>query len=775
MAPGAVGIMGSHGMAPGGGGLFGGGAATPFDMPGLHRSGSGGSSHSAHSAHSALDVDVTPTGGPDGPDASPKGRGALRRAILAGSTPEELAASAGSRGSGHIAVRVEQPVQGLTSEPFTLLRGEGGELVSGDDERVTLTWERGARVHLCANDNCWRLREDGAPDSAASGPPVQCSHCLRHRLPLGWALFCSPTCMKDGWATHTQIHRSAERVTIKGHEGKRTFEDIVRGADPSTEDWEHWHAFLQQFKDVRYNTVAPPASRGGAGGGAGGRRAPQPKDDKTESWTRVFTGRVYRPTELDVGHRLRIRVRARTKSGTVEQTALTKCVLPLPPAPPPRRPIYPAAPLRTTVSEDHGFRVMTHNVLAEIYATKSLYPYCPLWALAFNYRRRLMLADVRRYDPDILCLQEVQADHFEEFYYPELQKIGYEGLYKQKTREPMGMEGKVDGCATFFRSSRFSLSEKYVIEFNDAALQMSRAEKSKNKSKPPQARAHADGMLNKALQRLLKDNVAQVVVLEMTRTRSGAAPAVPTRLCVSNTHVYWDPEYDDVKLWQTHMLIKELEKFTVSRDLPLILCGDFNSAPSSAVYRMFASNTIASHRPDGLTREDLPKDPCNILVTRGKLAHNLPLVSAHMALTGREPEFTNYTGHFVGCLDYAWFSADRLQVVAGMALPTDAELRQFAGNALPNQQYPSDHLSLIYDMMPHSAGNAGSVARGIGGGSGVAGVRIVGGSGGAGGAAARAGGPAGNGGMNASAPEYAGPDGSARSWTRAGDTSWRGQ
>lgn len=33
----------------------------------------------------------------------------------------------------------------------------------------------------------------------------------------------------------------------------------------------------------------------------------------------------------------------------------------------------------------------------------------------------------------------------------------------------MGIEGKIDGCALFFKSSRFNLVEKYVIEFNEAA------------------------------------------------------------------------------------------------------------------------------------------------------------------------------------------------------------------------------------------------------------------------------------------------------------------
>lgn len=74
----------------------------------------------------------------------------------------------------------------------------------------------------------------------------------------------------------------------------------------------------------------------------------------------------------------------------------------------------------------------------------------------------------------------------------------------------------------------------------------------------------------------------------MLRTTDGSALTKPMRLCVSNTHLSWNPEYADVKLWQTHMLVKELEKFTISRQLPLVLCGDLNSSTTTAVHHLLA-------------------------------------------------------------------------------------------------------------------------------------------------------------------------------------------
>ena len=44
---------------------------------------------------------------------------------------------------------------------------------------------------------------------------------------------------------------------------------------------------------------------------------------------------------------------------------------------------------------------------------------------------------------DIVCLQEVQSDHYEQHLNPFMQTLGYEGIFKQKSRESMGVYGKV--------------------------------------------------------------------------------------------------------------------------------------------------------------------------------------------------------------------------------------------------------------------------------------------------------------------------------------------
>ena len=63
-----------------------------------------------------------------------------------------------------------------------------------------------------------------------------------------------------------------------------------------------------------------------------------------------------------------------------------------------------------------------------------------------------LMSEILHYDPDILCLQEVQHDHFESFFNESLKKEGYDGIYKKRTGD------KKDGCAIFFKTLKVILA-----------------------------------------------------------------------------------------------------------------------------------------------------------------------------------------------------------------------------------------------------------------------------------------------------------------------------
>mmetsp|Transcript_1127 Transcript_1127/g.4184 ORF Transcript_1127/g.4184 Transcript_1127/m.4184 type:complete len:548 (-) Transcript_1127:374-2017(-) len=420
-----------------------------------------------------------------------------------------------------------------------------------------------------------------------------------------------------------------------------------------------------------------------------------------DAWVEVATGRAYTPLPEDVGHALKFEC-VPIESGTGMElsnrvSVITGRVLATPP--PPSR-------ARIRVVDDPGegkFSVLTYNVLADLYANGEMYSNCPKWALAWNYRKQAILRELLAYDADILALQEVQSNHYEEFFAPELQKHGYTAVYKKKTAQVFtGTSYTIDGCATFFKKERFTLIKKYEVEFNKAALSLSESLSAATQKKD-------------ALSRLMKDNVALIVVLEALEGVGQQAPPGGKRqlLCVANTHIHANPELKDVKLWQVHTLLKGLEKIAASAEIPMVVCGDFNSTPGSAAHSLLQSGRVDAAHPE------LATDPLGILRPPSKLCHQLPLVSAYTALataeleerdaaaavhaqrerldpaTG-EPAFTNCTADFLDTLDYIFYTADSLQPVGLLELPSEHELREKTADAgIPNASFPSDHVALL--------------------------------------------------------------------------------
>lgn len=389
--------------------------------------------------------------------------------------------------------------------------------------------------------------------------------------------------------------------------------------------------------------------------------------------------RNYAPTPDDVGHVLELVCRyvQRHSDGRVEVgpplSVRSMAVRRIPEPPPERRMLSLATgELYSAKTRRPGtFRVVTYNILSEIYANSQAYPHCPSWALAWTYRKRNLLREMALFDADILCIQEMQADHYEDHFQPYFARLGFESCFKAKTRESMGRKGKIDGCATFFRKDMFALREQHTVEFN--------------------AVAHGRTKESRTLNRCLKGNVGLVLILDIL-DGSGT-------LVVANTHLYWDPELTDVKLFQVDAFMQELDALIQSRrlgsDVPIIMGGDFNSEPLSSVYELISTGSCSLSKPD------VPEDMYNVL-TSCRLQHNLHLRSAY-SLTGSEPPFTNYTHNFVGVLDYIWYGVDSVVPTAVMEIPDirllfgkEAETDSIDG--IPNAQWSSDHVALLAEF-----------------------------------------------------------------------------
>lgn len=223
---------------------------------------------------------------------------------------------------------------------------------------------------------------------------------------------------------------------------------------------------------------------------------------------------------------------------------------------------------------------------------------------------------------------------------------------------------------------RYQLIEQQAIEFNRLALS--------------KADMRTDDMFNRIMP---FDNIANVCLFESRATDS--------RLIVANAHIHWDPVYRDVKLVQVAMLVDEVDKiaeqfarlppkykgggssnlptYRTGTDIPLIICGDYNSSPQSAVYQFFTGGEVAAGHEDFMDHE------YGQYTTRG-MNHRLNLRSAYSSI-GELP-MTNHTPGFAGAIDYIFYSQSNLGVTNLLGEIDKAYLSKIVG--FPHPHHPSE-------------------------------------------------------------------------------------
>ncbi|KAL3498287.1 hypothetical protein ACH5RR_041019 [Cinchona calisaya] len=219
--------------------------------------------------------------------------------------------------------------------------------------------------------------------------------------------------------------------------------------------------------------------------------------------------------------------------------------------------------------ECERFTILSYNILADYLARdhrQKLYFHIPSYMMDWQWRKRSIVFELGLWSADILCFQEV--DRYSDLK-EELGLRGYNSIWKMRSGDP------VDGCAIFWRNSRFKLLQEESIEFNRLGL---------------------------------RDNVAQICVFESLSHCKDTDAAVPkgslkqaNKVVVCNIHVLFNPRRGEIKLGQIRVLLNRAH--TVSKlwdDAPVIICGDFNSTPKSPLY-----NFVAEQKLD---LSELPRD-----------------------------------------------------------------------------------------------------------------------------------------------------------------------
>ena len=291
------------------------------------------------------------------------------------------------------------------------------------------------------------------------------------------------------------------------------------------------------------------------------------------------------------------------------------------------------------------FNIASLNLLAESYLTPRSHPGLPsrYADVAFDpsRRRKLLLETLERFcgprTPaaaeshddddddatrkwDVLALQELDLVEDGDPILPAFESWGY-----RVVRTPS--DQRRDCCAIVYDAGKFTLKHSEVVRFDDlATLKHARAEDGSegprnheddgdsgdicllkangtpvtyHNIKP--GRSNSPPELTGMVRSFLRRNCAVVVHLECVLTGQS--------IVVASVHLYWHPGYEYVKLCQAKYLLDFVAAFaimeqrraaadattttptkttTTTQQVPsVIICGDINSKPGSAVHKLF--------------------------------------------------------------------------------------------------------------------------------------------------------------------------------------------
>lgn len=343
----------------------------------------------------------------------------------------------------------------------------------------------------------------------------------------------------------------------------------------------------------------------------------------------------------------------------------------------------PVSPKFVSLEDGQGFRfrVISYNILAQVYVKSSYFPHSPSSCLRWKARSQAILTDLKNLNADFFCIQEL--DEYDVFYKSNMEKLGYSSIYVQRNGQ------KRDGCGIFYKLNSADLVLKEEIDYNDLVKSIDNQSVStdlENNSNQVvetsrvtltedllKKKDHGDhGVPNDPRVRLKRDCVG---VLAAFRLKNPSQDVV----VLANTHIYWDPGWIDVKLAQVKYLLHRLEQFKevvsnkYSCSPSILLAGDFNSTPGDEVYQYLVSADLS-------VSSAAPYKLCSLYGTNGG-----------------EPAFTNCTPGFTGTLDYIFLSSiGYLKPITLLELPGPQSPDIIGG--LPNHHHPSDHLPIGGDF-----------------------------------------------------------------------------
>ena len=446
------------------------------------------------------------------------------------------------------------------------------------------------------------------------------------------------------------------------------------------------------------------------------------------------------------------------------------------------------------VAAHDEMRVVSYNLLADAYASQQstkekMYPYTGDTNLDIEYRKQLIAAELCALRGDIICLQEVDAKVFHQYLrgvlaYPAATDSSLSGGAKVDASPSLSRSNSVsrpsmvgfhspkmnskEGCAMFINSQRwsivdthaFSVSEAIVRKFSGTLFDKGQGNDAGSDATPREKNLKA------ACEAI--STIAQVALLQAVGANydenktSGACAGIPRHLLVMNTHLYFHPYAAHVRLLSVAAIVDEAQKFatkyfgdeaassvTSSRQYGVLVCGDLNSEPETAVVSYFVDGFASREHSDWTESKDFvfggryfeeleaaaaaetaSSSETGTSPSQPKMQENgnedFPRVDLRCAFTltgvaedeehhenavpGSMLPFTNYAGadenNYTAALDYIFADTESMKI--SRSLPALSIADASRDGALPSMRYPSDHIPIMSVVAARGGGGDGA-------------------------------------------------------------------
>lgn len=207
-----------------------------------------------------------------------------------------------------------------------------------------------------------------------------------------------------------------------------------------------------------------------------------------------------------------------------------------------------------------SFSIMTYNCLAQTLIRREMFPESGP-ALKWFMRSKVLLHEIKHYNADVCCLQEIDYVQYDLFWAVELPKYGYKTFFYHE-------DSKSHGVMIIWKDALFQLREHRNINFDEAY----------SDEIAPRTRTNNVGLL-----------VALEFKEQFLRRQNGPYDLTSRQgIIIGTFHLFWHPFGTFDRTRQCYVIKRELLDFGANlggaKKWYQMFTGDFNSQPNSVPY-----------------------------------------------------------------------------------------------------------------------------------------------------------------------------------------------